>query len=195
MSDETQFRFALLLVFLITMTVVVYHRLQAARGGDRISRREEGIPLAVILRLTGLLWWLATMAYLIHPQWMAWARVELPDWLRWIGVMLGLSSGALMYWTLSNLGRNLTDTVITRASASLVTIGPYRWVRHPFYVVVLLLTLSSTLISAHWCIGLLGLSIFILLAIRTPIEERKLVEKFGPQYEAYMRETGRFFPR
>jgi len=37
-----------------------------------------------------------------------------------------------MYWTLSNLGKNLTDTVVTRAGATLVTTGPYRLVRLSF---------------------------------------------------------------
>jgi protein-S-isoprenylcysteine O-methyltransferase Ste14 len=36
---------------------------------------------------------------------------------------------------------------------------------------------------------------FALLVIRTPIEEAKLIEKFGDEYRAYVRRTGRFLPR
>jgi len=35
----------------------------------------------------------------------------------------------------------------------------------------------------------------MMLAIRTPIEEARLIEKFGDEYRAYMRRTGRFIPR
>jgi protein-S-isoprenylcysteine O-methyltransferase Ste14 len=100
-----------------------------------------------------------------------------------------------MYWTLSTLGRNLTDTVVTRATATLVTHGPYRWVRHPFYVTAGLLMLSVTLLTANWMIGVSSLLVMALLAIRTPKEEQMLIERFGDEYRRYMAMTGRFVPR
>jgi protein-S-isoprenylcysteine O-methyltransferase Ste14 len=85
--------------------------------------------------------------------------------------------------------------VITRASATLVTSGPYRWVRHPFYVTVTLLFLSATIIAANWLIGASSAAILGLLAIRTPKEEQKLIERFGDGYRQYMATTGRYVPR
>jgi protein-S-isoprenylcysteine O-methyltransferase Ste14 len=100
-----------------------------------------------------------------------------------------------MYCTLINLGRNLTDTVMTRANATLVTSGPYRWVRHPFYLSFALLMLAAMLLSANWFIGLSALVVLLMLVLRTPKEEQKLVEKFGEDYRAYVTMTGRFFPK
>ena len=84
-----------------------------------------------------------------------------------------------MYWTLTNLGKNLTDTVATRRDATLVTSGPYHFVRHPFYVTAALLMAGVALLSANWFIGACGLAGIVLLVARTPKEEEKLVEKFG----------------
>jgi protein-S-isoprenylcysteine O-methyltransferase Ste14 len=195
MPSEVPFRISLLTILVFTMVVGVYHRWQAAKSGDRISRKEEGLLLAVSLRLAGLCVWIGTLAYLINPTCMEWAELPLPNWLRWSGAVFGVLGFALMCWTLVNLGKNLTDTVVTRANAILVTAGPYRWVRHPFYVTVLLLVLAVTFLTANWFIGLCGLLVFVSQVIRTPIEEQKLVEKFGDQYRAYMATTGRFFPR
>jgi protein-S-isoprenylcysteine O-methyltransferase Ste14 len=100
-----------------------------------------------------------------------------------------------MYWTLSSLGKNLTDTVVTRANAVLVTHGPYRWVRHLFYVTAACLMASVTVLTANWLIGLSSLAVLMLLAIRTPKEEEMLMERFGQQYRDYMATTGRFVPR
>ena len=195
MSNENLFRIALLAIIVTTMTIGVYYRLEAAKSGERISHREEGYSFALMLRLGGLCLWMSTFAYLVFPTSVHWATLPLPHWLRWCGVVCGGCCSGLMYWTLSSLGRNLTDTVVTRAAATLVTYGPYRWVRHPFYVTAALLMLSAMLLSANWLIGFWSLVVMTLLAIRTPKEERMLIERFGDDYRNYMAKTGRFLPR
>lgn len=138
---------------------------------------------------------LSTLAYLIEPGWMRWSTWPLPDWIRWCGIAFAVPTVLLMYWTLSTLGSNLTDTVATRANHTLVTSGPYRWVRHPYYVVLFLLVCATFLLTANWFIGASGLVVFLLLAVRTPIEEQMLIERFGDEYRRYMARTGRFVPR
>jgi protein-S-isoprenylcysteine O-methyltransferase Ste14 len=193
MHSEDYFRFALLIVFGPTMSVAVYHRWQA-RSGEQLSRREEGIALAIVLRLSGLCLWLAILTYLVNPEWMQFSSMAIPAWLRWSGFGVGVVCWFLMYWALSNLGRNLTDTVVRRSHATLVTTGPYRWVRHPFYTTVGLLLLSATAITANWLIGLLSMIVLTLLVVRTKKEEQQMLAGFE-DYRGYMATTGRFFPR
>jgi protein-S-isoprenylcysteine O-methyltransferase Ste14 len=148
------------------------------------------------LRLCGLVALIALVAYLINPSWMGWAYLPLPTWLRWIGACLAVFAlPLLLFWTFHSLGKNLTDTVVTRREHTLVTHGPYRWVRHPFYDVVLLGVVSMSLLTANWLLALSGLTTFAMLVVRTRIEEEKLIERFGDEYRAYMARTGRFLPR
>ncbi len=195
MAPENSFRIALVVVIVLTVAVTGYHRLQAAKSGETVSRKEEGFALAVSLRLAGLCLWIATFGYLLFPDFFSWALLPLPDWIRWIGVVVGSCCSLLMYWTLSSLGKNLTDTVVTRKQATLVTHGPYRWVRHPFYVTAALLMASVTVLTANWLIGLTCLAVLCLLWVRTPKEEAMLIARFGDAYRIYMRKTGRFVPR
>lgn len=195
MPTENPFRIALVIVIVLTMAVTVYHRIQAASSGEKITHADEGYLFAVVLRLAGLGLWISTFGYLILPAYFQWASLPLPTWLRWIGVVSGAFCALLMYWTLSSLGKNLTDTVVTRAEATLVTHGPYRWVRHPFYVTAALLMASVTLLTANALIGLSSLVVMTLLALRTPKEEQMLIERFGQPYRDYMARTGRFVPR
>jgi protein-S-isoprenylcysteine O-methyltransferase Ste14 len=126
---------------------------------------------------------------------MAWSLVALPTWLRWIGAFLGLFAvPPLLFWTFRSLGKNLTDTVVPRRDHTLVTHGPYRWVRHPFYDLVFLWGLSLSLLTANWLMALLGFSAFAMMVVRTRIEEEKLIERFGDEYRAYTGRTGRFLP-
>ena len=151
MSKEIPYRTALLLVMLVTLSVTIYYR-RRADSGEKISHQEEGCLFAVILRLAGVCLGIITITYLLAPRVIEWAAMPLPAWIRWGGVISGMFCSLLMYWTLSSLGKNLTDTVVTRNNAVLITNGPYKWVRHPFYVTAALLMAAATFISADWAI-------------------------------------------
>jgi protein-S-isoprenylcysteine O-methyltransferase Ste14 len=162
---------------------------------EKLDRRQEGLLILFLLRPLGIVGMLGVVAYLIDPAWMEWSSVPLPTSVRWVGVGLGVLAGLLLVWTFRNLGKNITDTVVTRKEHSLVTNGPYRWVRHPFYVSFALAMLANSLVTANWFIFLMGTVAFLLLVVRTKKEEEKLIERFGDDYRRYMETTGRFWPR
>jgi protein-S-isoprenylcysteine O-methyltransferase Ste14 len=193
-SHDRTFRLILLVGFVSFMTIGIYHRLRA-RTGERLDRRQEGLFILVTLRLIGVTGLLSLIVYLINPARVAWAALSLPVWLRWTGVGLALIAGLLLAWMFHTLGRNLTDTVVTRKEHTLVTTGPYRWVRHPFYTSAALLTFASSLTAANWFFFVMGCGMFLLLAIRTRKEEENLIARFGDDYRNYMQRTGRFVPR
>jgi protein-S-isoprenylcysteine O-methyltransferase Ste14 len=93
------------------------------------------------------------------------------------------------------LGRNLTDTVVTRRDAHFVNHGPYRLVRNPMYTGVLLLGMSLGLGLGTWLLPVAASLMFTLLSLRTRREEQYLIERFGDQYRSYMKRVGRFFPK
>jgi len=194
MESDSIFRVVLLAILVPTLAVVAYHRIHAATP-EKLDRRQEGIPLAITLRLAGLAAWVAMLAWLVSPDSAPWTRVALPSWARWAGAAMGAGCPFLMWWVMHALGKNLTDTVVTRAEATLVTDGPYRWVRHPFYGAFGVLAASASLVAANWFVGATCLAALALLAIRTRKEEAKLVERFGDAYREYARRTGRFLPK
>ena len=194
MSDDQLFRLLLLAGFVIFMPIGIWHRLRA-RTGEKLDRRQEGLFILVTLRLVGVAGMAGLIAYFINPARMAWAALPLPVWLRWTGVGLALIAGLLLVWMFRTLGRNLTDTVVTRKQHTLVTGGPYRWVRHPLYSSVALVVLANSLAAANWFFLAAGCLMFLLLVIRTRKEEENLIARFGDDYRSYMRRTGRFVPR
>lgn len=147
------------------------------------------------MRAIGWAGLLGLLAFLINPENMSWSAVALPLWSRWLGIGLGVPAGLLVLLTFHHLGTNLTDTVVTRKNHTLVTGGPYRWVRHPFYVASALALLAFALITANWFIFINGGVAFLLLVVRTDKEEAKLMERFGDDYRRYMQRTGRFIPK
>ena len=192
--DQT-FRIVLIGGALVLFPITLYHRLKSQATGERLDRWQEGPFILFTLRAVGIAFWLGLIAYMINPSWMRWSSVPLPAAVRWAGVGLGAIAGGLLVWTLRSLGTNLTDTVVTRRAHTLVTTGPYRWVRHPFYVAAALVLLANAVAAANWFILLTGCLAVVLLVVRTRIEEHKLLERFGEPHRAYMERTGRFLPR
>ena len=192
--DQT-FRMMLITGALVMFPIMIYHRLKSQATGETLDRWQEGPFILFTLRPIGLAAMLGLIAYMIDPSWMRWSSVPLPAAVRWAGVGLGVIAGGLLFWTLRSLGTNLTDTVVTRRAHTLVTTGPYRWVRHPFYGAVGLTLLANALAAANWFILLTGGLALVLLVARTRIEEQKLLERFGDSYRVYMGRTGRFLPR
>jgi protein-S-isoprenylcysteine O-methyltransferase Ste14 len=195
MECEQTFRFILILGFAAIIPIGVYHRVKSQATGEKLDRRQEGIFILVTLRPIGIASMIGLVTYMVNPAWMAWSSVALPNWLRWAGVVLGITGGLLLAVTFRTLGKNLTDTVVTRAEHTLVTRGPYRWVRHPFYLATALAVVANSLVTANWFLALTGGIALGLLVLRTRIEEEKLIERFGEDYKEYMKRTGRFLPR
>lgn len=195
MSNDQTFRICLTIGFLFVLPVGVYHRLKSQATGEKLDRRQEGLFILLTLRPVAGAGMLGLIAYLVDPPWMAWSSVSLPAWLRWTGIGVGVIGGGLLIWTFRSLGTNLTDTVVTRREHTLVTSGPYRWVRHPFYDSVALLLLGNALAAANWFLLFSGGLLVVLLIVRTKTEEANLLARFGDSYRAYVKRTGRFLPR
>lgn len=195
MENESSFRVVTIALFVAILAAGLPHRVRAARSGEKISRRQEGMPIMVLLRLFGFSTWIGLLIYMVNPAWMRWSSLSLPSGSRWIGALFGAATASLIYWMFNSLGANVTDTVAIRKDHALVTDGPYRWVRHPMYSATFLAVVGFSLLTANWFIALTGLIALTLLVARTPVEERQLIEKFGDQYRQYMKRTGRFFPR
>ena len=194
MGDERIFRLILLGGFVLIVPFGIWHRIKS-HTGEKLDRRQEGLFILVTLRLMGMAAMLAIITYFINPHLMDWAAMPLPLFVQWIGIGLGPFAGLLLVWTFRTLGRNLTDTVVTRKEHTLVTNGPYRWVRHPFYLSGFLSVLTFSLGAANWFILLSGSLAILLLGIRSRKEEENLIARFGEDYRSYMKRTGRFLPR
>ena len=194
--NENIFRILAAVILITGMVISSYFRMKADRDtGEKISRKADGNVMMTFIKIGGLILWLSPFVYLINPAWMAWSKIGLPEWARWVGVVVGILCDLGIYWLFSSIGSGITPTSATRTEHKLVTSGPYRWVRHPLYTVGSSMFVAFGLMAANWFIALLGVLAFIGMAIRTPREEANLIEKFGDEYREYMKRTGRFLPR
>ena len=194
MSQDLPLRVALIAEAALMFPLMAYHRIKA-HTNEPLDRRQEGALVLATLRPVAAAFVVGSVTYLISPARMAWSSVPLPLWIRWSGAGVFVLAWVLLFWTLRTLGTNLTDTVVTRREHTLVTGGPYRWVRHPFYDCIGLMTLATALIAANWFLLVTGELVFALLLVRSQREEARLLARFGEPYRAYVSRTGLFLPR
>lgn len=119
---------------------------------------------------------------------------SVPEALAPVAAAVLVSGVALAVWTIShNRPGNFGVHPEVKSGTQLVTTGPYRWIRHPMYLTLLLCMAGVTLLNphtpGHWALGILGL---VLLA-KIRIEERFLRARF-PEYSAYAGRTRRLIP-
>ena len=129
----------------------------------------------VIAGATGALWWTMRMVFVL--------------------AIAGLIWGALALGAFDTLGlspiRNRFEKHEQRSSGLSIR-GPYKWVRHPLYLFVILmiwaypqLTIDRLLFNVLWTAW---------IVVGTRLEERDLVAEFGDQYREYQQRVPMLIP-
>lgn len=115
------------------------------------------------------------------------------------GGMFYIIAARLRCWGEVTLGRQWAVHVVggTKIGKSrLLRIGPYRYIRHPIYLGILLEELALPLIACAFFSLAFALFVNIpLLLLRLVLEEKVSLHKFGNAYLEYRKEAGIFFPK
>ena len=131
-----------------------------------IEADAAGYPYFVALHIS----WLASLALLVPAA-------TQPNWLV-LGLFALLQSARL--WVILSLGRYWSTRVLTLPGAPLVETGPYRWLRHPNYAIVIaeiaLLPLAFGAVAIAVAYSAVNLA---LIARRIRIEDRTLAPRRG----------------
>ena len=192
---EAAFRFILPALIFAFAAHRGYYVRKHGEERDSLKKREEGW-VSKIARTLGMIGFVAILIYAIRPGWLAWASLSLAIWLRWTGIGIALLGFALLQWSQNTLGKSWSDTPRMIKEQTLITGGPYQYIRHPIYTAFLLILGSTLLTSANWLIGLTWMGMTPLeVASRIGFEENLMLEYFGEQYHDYMEKTGRLLPR
>lgn len=161
-------------VLWIVIALVAAQRLAELAYAQRNTRRllaaggvESGAGHYPLLVGLHALWLISLVLFVPADQPANW-------WLLGIFAVLQL----LRLWVLASLGRFWTTRVITLPGAPLVRRGPYRWLRHPNYVVVTAEIMVLPLAFGAWEIAVVfSLANAAILALRIRCEERALASR------------------
>lgn len=114
-----------------------------------------------------------------------------PGAVGYAALAAALLSQGLRYWAIATLGPRWNVRIVFVPGDTPVTAGPYRLVRHPNYVAVVIEMLAIPLVHGAWLTALVfSAANAALLTVRIRAEERAL----GAPYEAAFGQKPRFVP-
>ncbi|MHB8521749.1 MAG: methyltransferase family protein [Limisphaerales bacterium] len=121
-----------------------------------------------------------------------------PAW-NWGWLLAGWTCAGASFWirrrAIVALGRFWSLHVEIRENHEFIRSGPFRWVRHPVYLSMILELVSGALfLRAFDTLATVSLLFVPTLVFRIRLEESALIDKFGDAYRDYRRRTPALFP-
>jgi protein-S-isoprenylcysteine O-methyltransferase Ste14 len=114
----------------------------------------------------------------------------------WLGLGIALLGVGFRFWSILVLGRFFRGVVTIQVDHELVRRGPYRVVRHPAYLGVLVAVFGFDLTAGSVAAAVVVAAVIGLgVAYRVAVEERALRAGLGTAYAEYAATTGRLLPR
>jgi methyltransferase len=162
--------------------VVSVRRMQAKT--EEVIAEPWLFPAMVILHL----------GFVVAPWMEVWLLQRPFSWLVGGFALTVLSAATVLrIWTLWTLGGAWNVRVVRPGEDAVVTTGPYAWIRHPNYLVVILEIVALPMVHGAW-VSALGLSVFnaVVLSARIRTEEATLEQL--PAWRSAMANRARLIP-
>ena len=204
MTNELLFRAifsTLWIIFIANLTWVRYsaRKYTGEQLADQTALHERRLQI-VGLALFAPFWFGGLILYSVLPGWIMFLSIPLPDWFRLIMVGVTALSIPFTLWGYRTLGKNWVHALepskfLQRKRETLVTRGPYHYVRHPIYLGAFVFIIAQALLAANWFLLLPALAVVTLFYMQIGKEEAMLIDRFGDEYREYMKRTPRFIPK
>jgi protein-S-isoprenylcysteine O-methyltransferase Ste14 len=119
-----------------------------------------------------------------------------PSWgIAWLGILAGGLGLVVRASGMRALGGAYTRNLRTTESQSLITNGPYRYIRHPGYLGSILVWVGASLAFGGWPVAAaVAIILGIAYAWRITSEEAMLSARFGEEWRTYTASTARVIP-
>jgi protein-S-isoprenylcysteine O-methyltransferase len=123
-------------------------------------------------------------------------RVALPlDATTWTALTAMIIGLGLRTWAVLWLGPWFTWNIERQPGQQLISLGPYRLIRHPSYTGALITFVASCMLLHSWVVAVLAFVALTLAFLRRIRNEEALLVRTLPGYDSYMSHTGKLFPR
>ena len=172
--------------------------IHARRIRKRIGKSANLKPRTPKEKLLWLGWTFMILGWLVQPLWISGATLPAsllaPATLA-SGIALTIIGYACTLWCYAVMGDMWRIGVNRNEKTSLITRGPYNFIRHPIYgFQIVMLAGAALLLPTIFSLVILAVH-FLCVRAKAADEEAYLLGVHGETYRAYLNRTGRLFPK
>ena len=172
--------------------------IHARRIRKRIGKSANLKPRTPKEKLLWLGWTFMVLGWLVQPLWISGASLPAslftPATLA-SGIALTIIGYACTLWCYAAMGDMWRIGVNRNEKTSLITRGPYNFIRHPIYgFQIVMLVGAALLLPTIFSLVILAVH-FLCVRAKAADEEAYLLGVHGETYRAYLNRTGRLFPK
>ncbi|GAK93753.1 hypothetical protein JCM19298_1090 [Nonlabens ulvanivorans] len=120
--------------------------------------------------------------------------IKLSKTISLLGFLTAIVGVITLAIALLQLNNNLSPFPTPKTGSQLITVGLYKYIRHPIYTGILFLFYGYAFYNESVYKFLLASLLFVLFQVKTSYEEKKLIQKFS-LYKNYKLKTGKFLPK
>ncbi|OIP39659.1 hypothetical protein AUJ95_05260 [Candidatus Desantisbacteria bacterium CG2_30_40_21] len=184
------------IVFIVLSTIYRLRRITKSYAGEeKPGKVYEHISYAFMLMLyllvtIGSIFEYFYSRYIIHvcPQ-----EVNLTVSL--IGLIMYVGIIPARAWAIRHLKEHVSHDIKINDDHRLVNDGPYRFVRHPLALCVIIEVIGFSLVPNSYLSALSAVVLFVpFMLYRIRLEEQALIEKFGCEYIDYQKGVAMLIP-
>lgn len=112
----------------------------------------------------------------------------------YVGLFIAIIGFFITLIALLQLNTNLSPFPTPKSNSSLITNGIYKFIRHPIYTGIILITFGYGLHTDSLYRMIISMLLYILFYFKSSYEEERLKITFS-DYDSYKTKSGRFFPK
>lgn len=140
---------------------------QQLKQSGAIEFGSEHYPWMVLMHV-GFFTILILEVFTLNREWSSF-------WMLWLSIFVLAQMGR--FWVIQTLGTYWNTKIIVLPNAKVVVKGPYKYIKHPNYVIVATeILVVSLLVNAYVTAIIFSLLHAWMMAIRIPLEEKALKE-------------------
>jgi protein-S-isoprenylcysteine O-methyltransferase Ste14 len=177
-------------IFILQLLAVLYN----PQVGRRPEHRKSGVPQHKIDLLLIQIFSLAIVFLAPFSDGHSFAALNISGMGRYAGLILMIPGFLLMQAAEKHLDKQFSIQVTLQEDHKLIQSGPYKYIRHPRYLGILLFFLGISLTFQSLIGMLLILALTLVFVWRIYTEEALLQQEFGKEWEAYRNQSWRMFP-
>jgi protein-S-isoprenylcysteine O-methyltransferase Ste14 len=176
-----------LLLQVISMIMIPGLGRSRGKGKKTVRRSQVGLVLLQVITLAIVI----VAPYCDRRGILTISQVQM---VRYLGLVMFTLGFLAMHWAESVLGRLFSVEVTIQEDHSLVTAGPYRYLRHPRYLGIIVSFAGISLVYLSWIALILVAGLKLVLIWRIRDEEALMHQEFGTDWEAYTKRSWRLIP-